>query len=115
MRNVLCIGLLLAFAVLSGCSMTSQATDFNGLATPDGSATHVSTTNVAVHLLFDRPVVGDASLQQIVADHTAAVKQAGASKVRIVQSNVTTYWWILPPISFVVHPVVSNVASDAIK
>ena len=115
MKGALCIGILLAVAFTSGCSMTTEAKDFNGLTTPDGNATHVSTTNIAIHLLFTDPVVGDATLPQTVADHTAAVKKTGASKVRIVQSNVTTYWWILPPFSFVIHPVVSNVASDAIK
>ncbi len=30
----------------------------------------------------------------------------------IVQSSTCCYWWILPPISFVVQPVVGNVAGD---
>jgi hypothetical protein len=30
-----------------------------------------------------------------------------------VQSEVYTYWWILPPISFFIQPVVSNAAGDA--
>ena len=96
-----------------GCSMTTQASNFNGLSTPDGTATHFSTTNVAVHLLFTDPVWGDASLPATVADHTAAIKAAGMSKVRIVQSNVNTLWWVLPPFSFIAQPVVTNVASDA--
>ena len=115
MKGALCVGILLAVALASGCSMTTEAKDFNGLTTPDGKATHVSTTNIALHLLFTNPVVGDATLPQTVADHTAAVKKTGASKIRIVQSNVTTYWWILGPITLVIHPVVTTVASDAIK
>ena len=114
MRYVLVIVLGLTLVLGAGCSMTTKATDFNGLSTPDGAATHVSTTNIAVHVLFSRPVWGDATLPTTVSDYTNAVKQSDAGKVRIVQSNVTTYWWVLPPFSFVIHPVVSNVAGDAI-
>ena len=109
---------ILALAVVvclaAGCSMTNKATDFNGLSTPAGDAMHVSTTNLAVHVLFTKPVWGDATLPTTVSDCTREAKAAGASKIRIVQSSTTTYWWILPPFSFVIHPVVGNVAGDAI-
>jgi hypothetical protein len=108
-------GAILAVVFLAGCSMTSEATDFSGVTTPDGTASHVSTTNIAVHVLFTKPVLGDATLHRTVSDHTMAAKAAGARQVRIVQSRVCTYWWILPPISFVIQPVVTNVASDAIR
>ena len=115
MKYIVFALLAVAVGLASGCTMTTEAKQFNGLTTPDGNASHVSTTNIAVHLLFTKPLVYDASLSKTVDDHTKAVKETGVSKLRIVQSNVTTYWWILPPISFVIHPVVSNVASDAIK
>jgi len=110
--SAVAVGLMLMLG--AGCSMTTKATDFNGLSTPDGAATHVSTTNIAVHVLFSRPVLGDATLPTTVSNYTSAAKESGARQVRIVQSDVTTYWWILPPFSFVIHPVVSNVAGDAI-
>ena len=101
--------------LMAGCSMTSKATDFSGLSTPYGPATHVNTTNVAINLLFTKPIVGDASLQKTVADCTTEAKATGATKMRLVQSDSSTYWWILPPISFVVQPVVTTVAGDALK
>ena len=114
MKYVICLALVAALCVVSGCSMTTMAKDYSGLTTPEGSPkAHVSTTNVAVHVLFSKPVVGDATLPTVVKDCTTAAKNDGATKIRLVQSNVTTYWWILPPISFVIHPVVSNAAGDA--
>lgn len=106
---------VVTLTVATGCSMTSTATEFNGLTTPDGAVTHVSTTNVAVHFLFSEPVIGDATLHQTVSDHTEAAKAEGAKSVRIVQSSVSTLWYIFPPITFIIHPVISNVASDAIR
>jgi hypothetical protein len=115
MRILGLIVIVAAVVLASGCSSTSMAKDFNGLTTPDGKATHVSTTNIAVHMLFSKPVWGNATLEETVSCCTKAAKDDGASKIRIVQSDVTTYWWVLPPISFVIHPVVSNVAGDAIR
>jgi len=114
MRYAISLALVAALCVVSGCSMTSSAKDYSGLMIPEGSPkAHVSTTNVAIHVLFSKPVVGDATLPTVVKDCTAAAKSEGATKIRLVQSNVTTYWWILPPFSFVIHPVVSNAAGDA--
>ncbi len=103
-----------AVALMAGCSTTSTASNFSGLTTPDGGAKHLSTTNIAVHVLGAGPVWGDATLEGSVADHTAAAKKGGAGKVRIVQSNVNTYWWLLPPITFIIHPVVTTIAGDAL-
>ncbi|MBI4388115.1 MAG: hypothetical protein HY582_03645 [Candidatus Omnitrophica bacterium] len=118
-KNLLNIGCLLIMVVLvfPGCSSTSQARNFNGLSTPDGGATHISTSNVALHLLFGTGagIAGDASLEKTVSDFTEAAKAEGASKVRIVQSSRRAWWFVFPPFSFFITPVTSNVAGDAIK
>lgn len=96
-----------------GCTMTNRGTDFNGMTNMDGEdVVHQSTKNVALHLLFTRPLVNDASLQKTVADFTAAATEYGSSEVRIVQSTKSTYWYVLPPFSFIVQPVVTHVAGD---
>ncbi len=105
----------LALAVLSGCSTTTVAKDFNDLSTPSGKAVHISTSNMALHfLLGKKPIKGDATLEKTVADFTAAAKKEGASKVSICQSSRTNWWFILFPFSLLVTPVTSNVAGDAI-
>lgn len=106
----------LALAFLAGCSSTKVASDFSGLSTPDGGATHISASNIALHLLVGKkPLAGDASLEKTVADFTAAAKAHGASKVRIVQSSSRAWWFIFFPITLVITPVTSNVAGDAIQ
>jgi len=110
---VLLIALVLS---ISGCSSTSMGRNFNGLSTPDGNAVHVSTSNVALHGLFGKkPLWGDASLEKTVSDFTNAAQAQGASRVRIVQSKQTKWWFVYPPISFLLTPVTSNVAGDALK
>ena len=109
---------LLALTVLvTGCSSTKIARDFNGLPSPDGQPiAHLSTSNIALHLLIGKkPLWGNASLEQTVADFTAAAKAENASKVRIVQSSGRAWWFIFFPFSLLFTPVTSNVAGEAIQ
>ncbi len=109
--------LFLAILMFSGCSTTTVARDFNGLPTSEGKPIgHLSTSNMAVHLMFGKkPVWGNASLEQTVADFTAAAKAENASKVHIVQSSQQKWWFILFPFTLLVTPVTSNVAGEAIQ
>jgi len=105
--------LLLMF--LSGCALTSRASDFNGLKDVEGSeAVHINMTKVAVHFAVVMPFIGDASLKGAVRDFTEEAKKEGAGRVRIVQSNETTLWWILPPVSLLFTPRFTNVAGEAL-
>ena len=106
--------ILLVVFFVSGCSMTNKAKNFNSLPGADGQPVeHLSTTNVALHLFFSTPVVGDATLETTVADFTSQARADGASKVRIVESDKSTLWWIFPPLSFIIQPVITSVAGDA--
>ena len=114
MKYAICLVAAIAVCCMAGCSMSSFAKDYSGLSIPEGTPkAHVNTTNVAVHLLFSQPIWGDATLGAVVKDCTAAAKSEGASHIRLVQSNVTALWWLLPPITFVVQPVIANTAGDA--
>ena len=116
MRRALLLMTVCVVLAAVGCSWTNTAKDFGGLQDADGNAvTHVSTSKLAVHLLFKEPVLGDATLEATGAAFADGVKDAGGARFRIVQSGTTTYWWVLPPVSFVIHPVLTNIAGDAIK
>jgi hypothetical protein len=100
---------------LSGCALTSKAPDFNGLRDVEGSdAVHINMTKVALHFGVVVPFIGDASLEGAVRDFTKEAKKEGAERVRIVQSDETTLWWVLPPVSFILTPRFTNVAGEAL-
>ena len=105
----------LVLLTFSGCAMTSTAPDFSGLKDVDGSeAVHINMTKAAVHFAVAMPFIGDASLKGAVRDFTEEAKREGAERVRIVQSDETTLWWILPPVSFLLTPKFTNVAGEAL-
>ncbi len=100
----------------TGLVLTKHAQDYSGLSTPHGDATYISTSKYALHFLFGVfPFLGNATIEQTVADFTSAAKEEGASQVRIVQSNKNNWWFIFPPISFLLTPVSANVAGDIIR
>jgi hypothetical protein len=107
---------MLCVVFLSGCALTSTAPNFNGLQNFDGSEApvHINLTKVAMHFGVVLPFIGDASLDGTVEEFTKAARLAGAKRVRIVQSDETTLWWILPPLSFLFTPKFTNVAGDAL-
>jgi hypothetical protein len=83
--------------LLSGCALSSKSNDFSGLKSVDGAnPVHINLTKYALHLGVVWPMLGDARLDQAVADFTKEAKKLGATKVRIVQSDETRLWWILP-------------------
>lgn len=110
------ISSILCSLLLSGCALTSTAPNFNGLHDFDGSEApvHINLTKAAVHFGVVLPFIGDASLDGTVEEFTKAAKKVGADRVRIVQSNETTLWWILPPFTFLFTPKFTNVAGDAL-
>lgn len=116
MKSVSTWGLILACGLFcAACSTTRQAANFNGLATPDGMPiAHLSTSNLALHLFGTMPLAGDASLTGTIAEFTRIARMKQATKVRIVQSSVVSWWFIYPPFSFILTPVSSNVAGDVL-
>ena len=107
--------LVLVMGVAAGCSISSKATDFSGLKGLDGDkVTHINTRNYAIHLFLTKPLFGDATLQNTVKNFTEEASKTGAKKVRIVQSDEWTLWYLLPPLTLIFTPVTVDVAGDAI-
>jgi hypothetical protein len=107
--------ILIALVFLSGCASTQVAKDFSGLSTPGGQPiAHLSTGHIAIHILGKQPLLGDASLASTVADFTQNAKAHNASKVNISNSSTLKLWFIFPPFTIFLTPVITNVAGDAV-
>ena len=107
--------LVLVMGVAAGCSISSTATDLRGIKGTDGDKlTHINTRNYAIHLFMTKPLWGDATLHSTVQSFADEAKKVGATKVRIVQSDENTMWYLIPILGFIFTPVSTNVAGDAI-
>lgn len=107
--------LVLLMGVAAGCSISSTASDLRGIKGVDGDKlTHINTRNYAIHLFMTKPLLGDASLNATVQSFADEAKKVGATKVRIVQSDEATMWYLIPVLGFIFTPVATNVAGDAL-
>ena len=107
--------LLCVMAVATGCSITDTASDLRGIKGIDGDKlTHINTRNYAINFLMERPMWGDATLNATVQSFADEAKKHGATKVRIVQSDTSVMWYLIPGLGFIFTPVYTNVAGDAL-
>ena len=107
--------LVLVMGVAAGCSISSTASDLRGIRGVDGDKlTHINTRNYAIHLFMTKPLWGDATLNATVQSFADEAKKVGATKVRIVQSDEDTMWYLIPVLGFIFTPVATNVAGDAL-
>lgn len=107
--------LVLVMGVAAGCSISSTASDLRGIKGMDGDKlTHINTRNYAIHLFMTKPLWGDATLNSTVQSFADEAKKHGATKVRIVQSDESTMWYLIPVLGFIFTPVATNVAGDAL-
>ena len=115
MRRITFALLMLVMGVGTGCSISSVASDPRGIKGVDGDhLTHINTRNYAVHLFMTKPIWGDATLSNTVQSFADEAKKHGATKVRIVQSDEATMWYLIPIIGFIFTPIATNVAGDAL-
>jgi len=107
--------LVCVMGVGAGCSISDLAADTRGIKGVDGDKlTHINTRNFAINLFMEKPIWGDATLNATVLSFADQAKKAGATKVRIVQSDVSVMWYFPPLLGFIFTPVHSNVAGDAL-
>ena len=113
-KNIMVLTLGLIIMIGSGCAFTKIA-DYNGI-TPYGGekAVQVHQTNIDLTLLFKSPLIGDASIQTTLDQASKAATAAGAKEMRTFRAKSSTLWYVLPPLSFVVHPVITTVGADGI-
>ena len=107
--------LVLVMGVGAGCSISSVASNPRGVKGLHGDTlTHINTRNYAIHLFMTKPLWGDASMQNTVQSFADEAKKVGATKIRIVQSDEATMWYLIPVLGFIFTPVATNVAGDAL-
>ena len=99
----------------AGCSISDTAGDLRGIKGIDGDQlTHINTRTYAINLFMEKPILGDATLNATVQSFADQAKKAGATKVRIVQSDTSVMWYFPPILGFILTPVYTNVAGDAL-
>ncbi len=111
LRAGLALAALAALALFPACTTTHMhATDFSGVPGIRGEPVEFQrTTSYALNGLFVFPLIGNAQRDKTIGRFTEEASGRGATRVDIQNTSSFTYWFIFPPISFFIHPVVTNV------
>lgn len=110
LRRALFPSLLLA---LAGCTLHSTATHWHGRTGPDGQPLFVRTTTIyGLNLLFVLPLLGDTRTDNLVDAATERLAGDDSNRVRVVETESANYWYAIPPLTWLVTPVVGSVSIE---
>jgi len=106
--------LVLALAALtSSCALHSTATHWNERVGPHGEPVYVkSTTKIGLNLFIGIKLLGATDSDGMVDEVTQEIARENGDRVRIIQSSTENYWYGFPPFTWILTPVISDVAAE---
>ena len=97
----------------TSCAFHSSATHWNGLRDADGKPVFVkTTTNIGFNLLIIVPLLGNTSIDSMLDETTGVIAAEGGDRVRVIQSGAENYWYGWSPFTWIITPVVTDVALE---
>jgi hypothetical protein len=112
-QRTLWLGLVLTCVLTGSCAFHRTADEWNSLVGPSGEPVYLnSTTKVGFRLLVFLPFLGRVNLDGMVAEATQDIRADGGDFLRVVQSNEDNYWYALPPVTWIVTPVVHTLVVE---
>ena len=97
----------------TACSFHSTASHWNGLRDADGKPVFVkTTTSIGFNFLIILPLIGNTSIDTMVDEATGEIAKEGGDRVRVIQSGSENYWYGWSPFTWVLTPVVTDVALE---
>ncbi len=104
---------LLATAWLGSCAFHTTATQWHGLTATDGKPIFVKgTTNVGMNVFILIPLFGNVTIDTMLEETAFEIAKSGSDGIRVIQTNAEVYWYGFPPFTWVITPVVTNVAIE---
>ena len=105
---------ILAVAPLAAsCAFHSTATHWNGRVGADGRPIYVkATTNVGVNLFVLLPALGNSTIDAMLDETSAEIAERGSDRLRVIQTSSENYWYGLPPFTWILTPVVTQVSVE---
>ena len=102
-----------ALSFSTSCAFHSTATHWNGMRDIDGKPVYVkSTTNIGFNLLVLLPLLGNTSVDSMIDETTEEIAEKGGNRVRVIQMGSENYWYGLSPFTWIITPIVTDLAIE---
>jgi hypothetical protein len=103
----------LPLCLLTACAFHGEATHWNQRVGTDGKPIFVhTTTNVGLNVGILLPLLGNVTLDSMCDETSAAIAKKGSDRLRVIQSSSENYWYGFPPFTWILTPVITNVAVE---
>lgn len=98
---------------LGACSFHSTATHWNRRIGVDGQTIFVkTTTNVGLNLLIIVPFLGNTTMDTMCDVTSLAIADQDGDRLRVIQATSENYWYGFPPFTWILTPVITDVAIE---
>jgi len=88
--------------------MHSKAVQWNGHVGPDGEPVFVQqSTDVGLQLAILLPFVGATGIDAMIDASTQWIGKEESSHLRLVETESNNYWYGVPPLSWLITPVMT--------
>jgi len=96
-----------------GCALSSTANEWHERVGPNGQPVYVkSHTNIGLNLGIVIPFLGHTSLPEQIEYITKEISDEKGDRIRMIESSSENYWYGFPPVTWVVTPVITTVATE---
>lgn len=110
-KIILLVFTVATMAILTGCGTTNVNCNYKGMDTVHGRPiAYVYTESIGYHLFTIYPIMGDGCITTAFNDFNKEVKRLNGTKVNVVYSTHNSYWYLIPVITWILAPTVSEVA-----
>ncbi len=107
------IYLLTILIFVFNCATSEKATRFNGMPAGEGKPDHyLRTTSYGLNALIIFPIKRNAEFPEALETFSDYAKKNKGTKFRIIQKETTKWAFILPPFSFLLTPVVTELVGE---
>jgi hypothetical protein len=104
---------LFLFALVFNCTTSEKATRFNGMPTAEAKPDHyLRTTSYGLNALVFIPIRRNAEFPEALESFSDIARKNKGSKFRIIQKETSKWFLILPPFSFIVTPVITEIVGE---
>ena len=103
----------LSLCLLTGCAFHGEATHWNRRVGADGKPIFVhTTTNVGLNVGILLPLLGNVTIDSMLDETSGAIAEKGSDRLRVIQTSSENYWYGFPPFTWILTPVITNVAVE---
>ncbi len=107
------LSLACALAMLASCAFHSTAKRWNGHVGADGQPVFLQTSTFwGANFCIGLPWIGNTTVDKMIDVATAQIPVEEGSHLRVIETEVYNGWYTLPPLTWLLTPMMTSVSIE---